>query len=180
MPRHASVRTAPDPERSAHIPPPHPRTPPQRHRGETARTDPPHHRLLQPFERGPHLRKEDRLEHRPGPRTIRPMSASGSDSCSPDFTESTARIRSPPPRTSRSTATSRPKVRPAPLLGRQHLQPQQTTPELRRGLRLFSGCILRRGLQRRRGGLRPGPHHHDGHLSASPTARRSPDAFTSA
>ena len=67
-----SVRTAPDrigegPRISRRRTRGHP---PQRHRGETARTDPPHHRLLQPFERGPHLRKEDRLEHRAGPQLL--------------------------------------------------------------------------------------------------------------
>jgi len=39
---------------------------------------------LQPFERGPHLRKEDRLEHRARPQLLLRRRLSGSDSCSPD------------------------------------------------------------------------------------------------
>ena len=130
--------------------------------GETAGADPPHHRLLQPLERGPHLRKEDRLEHRPGSQLLlgrglrHRVSAGGPLPARPHRlghrTVEHFDLRQLHDR----------KIRAAAFFGRQHLQPQQTAAELLGRIRLLPRRLLRRGLQRRQGGLRPGPHHDDG------------------
>ena len=130
----------------------------------TQRLHTPHHRLLQPFEHRPYVRKENRLEHRPRPELLVGCRLRNRIPRSGALPDRPHGLRDRPVEHLGLRQLHDRKIRLAPLLGRQHLQPQQTTPELRRGLRLLSGCILRRGLQCRRRGLCTGTHHHDGHL----------------
>ncbi len=97
--QHAVRRRSDEPEHGGY----------DRRSGQTPRADPPHHRLLQPFERRPHLRETDRLEHRSGPELRVGHGAGPRLPRGGASTAATARIRSRHPPTFRSTATSRPR-----------------------------------------------------------------------